>query len=235
VFDELWPGGAKFKKAPGVFKLGTDSVMLAHFTASPHAKKCVDLGSGAGVLAVLLGDKMPEARFDCVEIQPESAALSEENLCANGLADRTRVFCRDLREYRQFLEAGAYDLVVSNPPYFSVGSGYTAPEEDRATARDERMCSLSELCEAAAWLCRWGGVFTLVHRPERLSEAFCALTAVGLEPKRLRMVQHRADAKPNLVLIEARRGGKPGLTVEAPLLLTVHGEDSPEVKTIYHR
>ena len=234
MFDELWPGGPKFKKAPGAFKLGTDSVLLAHFTASPHARKCVDLGSGAGVLAVLLGAKMPEARFDCVEIQPESAARSE-NLRENGLAARAKVFCRDLREYRDFLEAGAYDLVISNPPYFSVGSGYTAPEEERATARDERMCSLSELCEAAAWLCRWGGVFTLVHRPERLSEVFCALTAAGLEPKRLRMVQHRADAKPNLALIEARRGGKPGLTVEAPLLLTVHGEDSPEVKTIYHR
>lgn len=235
MFDELWPGGPKFKKAPGVFKLGTDSVLLAHFVSTPYARRCVDLGSGAGVLAVLLGEDIPGAQFDCVEIQPESARLSEENLLANGLSGRTRVFCRDLREYRDFLEAGAYDLVVSNPPYFSVGSGYTAPEEERALARDERMCSLAELCEAAAWLCRWGGVFTLVHRPERLSEAFCALTAAGLEPKRLRLVQHRADARPNLVLIEARRGGKPGLTVEAPLLLTVHGEDSPEVKTIYHR
>ena len=133
------------------------------------------------------------------------------------------------------LKAGAYDLVVSNPPYFAEGSGYAAPDPARAAARDERTCSLDELCAAAGWLCRWGGAFALVHRPERLSEVFAALGRHGLEPKRLRFVQYAADRAPSLALIEARRGGKPGLTVCAPLLLTdAGGGDSPEVREIYH-
>ena len=126
--------------------------------------------------------------------------------------------------------------MVSNPPYFAAGSGLSAPDPARAAARDERSCTLDALCAAAAYLCRWGGSFALVYRPERLAELFCALNAHGLEPKRLRLVQHRFDAAPNLVLVEARRGGKPGLRVEAPLLLTgPDGGDSEEIKLIYHR
>ena len=106
----------------------------------------------------------------------------------------------------------------------------------RAHARDERTCTMQDICTAMAYLTRWGGAAALVHRPERLSELLCALTAAGLEPKRLRTVAYKADAAPNLVLVEARRGGKPGLTVSPPLALcTPDGADSDEICRIYHR
>ena len=234
-YDELWPGGPRFRQAEGSFRLSTDSVLLARFAAGVRAKSVMDLGCGAGVLTVLLHVSHPQAQIGGIEIQPASAALCRENLTENGY-DASGILTGDLRAHRELLPAGAYDLVVSNPPYFAADSGYTAPETRRAAARDERCCTLDNLCTAAAYLTRWGGAFCMVHRPERLSEIFCTLSAHGLEPKRLRMVQHREAAAPNLVLIEARRGGKPGLRVEAPLLLCApDGGDSAEIKEIYHR
>ncbi len=234
-FDELWPQGPRFKQVEGSFKLSTDSVLLAHFASGLRGKKIIDLGCGAGVLTVLLSYARPGVRVEGIDIQPDSAALTRENLEANGF-DATGVINGDLREDREHFKAGAYDQVLSNPPYFAVDSGYNAPAASRAIARDERCCTLDDLCAAAKYLCRWGGAFVLVHRPERLSEIFCAMTKHGLEPKRLRMVQYKAGHAPNLVLIEGRRGGKPGLNIEKPLILcTAEGSDTEEVKMIYHR
>ncbi len=211
-------------------------MLLADFAAASGARRILDLGCGGGVLTVLLALRAPQARVEGVDVSPEAVALCRRNLAENGLAERCAVLEGDLRAHRELFEAGAYDLVVSNPPYFAAGSGYAAPDEKRAAARDERSCRLEDVVAAARYLTRWGGRFALVHRPERLSEALCALTAAELEPKRLRMVQPRPDASPNLVLIEGRRGGKPGLEILPPLLLEdVSGADSAEVKRIYNR
>ena len=235
MFDELWPGGPKFHQAEYGFKLGTDSVLLAHFTNPTRAKKILDLGCGAGVLTVLTAYKAPKARVLGIEIQPESAAVCRENMAANGFPPEN-ILEGDLREHRKLFDAGSFDLVISNPPYFPVKGGFNAPDDKRATARDERSCTMDDLCKSAGYLVKWGGAFTVVHRPERLSELLCALTKYGLEPKRLRMVQHKASSAPNLILVEARRGGKAGLTVEPPLILANDdGSDTEEVKNIYHR
>ena len=164
------------------------------------------------------------------------AQLCRNNLEANGLTGRAQILCADLREHRAVLPAGSFDLVVANPPYFAAGSGYTSPDPMRAHARDERTCTMQDICAAMAYLTRWGGSAALVHRPERLSELLCALTAAGLEPKRLRTVAHTAHAAPSLVLVEARRGGKPGLKLLPPLALCApDGTDSEEIRRIYHR
>ena len=179
--------------------------------------------------------KFPASTAFGIEIQPEAADACRENLALNDLSDRAEIRCGDLREKADLPEAGSFDLVVSNPPYFAAGRGYTAPEEHRAAARDERFCTLEDLCRTAAWLCRWGGCFAVVHRPERLSELLCAMTANGIEPKRLRLVSPRAERAPSLVLVEGRRGGNPGLTIEPPLVLQDEtGADSLEMQRIYH-
>lgn len=234
-FDELWPGGPRFKQSAGSFRLSTDSVLLAAFASGIRASKIIDLGCGAGVLPVLLSASHPGADIGGIEIQPEQARLCRENLRENALADGG-IIEGDLRDFREHFAAGAYDLVVSNPPYFPIGSGRSAPDEGRAAARDERMCTLRQLCQAAGYLCRWGGSFALVHRPERLAEIFTAMTAAGIEPKRLRTVHYKPRYAPNLVLIEGRRGGKPGLSVEKPLILCeADGSETEEIKNIYHR
>lgn len=233
-FDSLWPGGPRFRQAGEGFPLSTDSVLLAHFASGLRAGSIIDLGCGAGVLTVLLSAYYPGVRVEGLEIQPAAAELCRENMRENGF-DAEGIINMDMRLCKESLRAGGYDMVVSNPPYFPVKSGYLAPEETRAIARDERFCTLAQLCETAAYLCRWGGSFLLVHRPERLSEIFCAMTANGLEPKRLRLVQYSSEKAPNLALVEARRGGKPGLRIEPPLILTENGADTPEIRKIYHR
>ena len=211
-------------------------MLLADFAAVGGAKRILDLGCGGGVLSVLLALRAPEAFVEGMDVSPEAAALCRRNLAENGLEARSSVREGDLREYRRLFEAGAYDLAVSNPPYFPEGSGYASPDPKRAAARDERSCRLEDVLAAARHALRWGGRFALVHRPERLSEALCAMTAADIEPKRLRMVQPRAGAAPNLFLAEGRRGGKPGLEVLPPLLLEAPGgTDSAEVKRIYNR
>ena len=125
---------------------------------------------------------------------------------------------------------------MANPPYFAAGSGASSPDPARAGAREERDCSLPELCAAAAFLLPTGGRFCLVYRPERFAELLVGMHESGLEPKRLRFVSARAESAPGLVLIEARRGGKPGLSLEAPLILAeAGGGESAEFCRIYHR
>jgi len=235
TFDELWPGGPRFF-CEGSFRLSTDSVLLADFAEIGRARRCMDLGCGAGVLMILLARRAPETFFEGVELQEDWAALCRENLAENGLADRSRVTAGDLRVRRCLPPAGSFDLVVANPPYFAENSGEPSPDPKRAAARDERSCTLSELCESAAYLCRWGGGFALVHRPERLSEVFCAMTAAGIQPKRLRLVHNTAASAPSLALIQGRRGGKPGLDIRPPLILCKpDGSESDELRRIYHR
>jgi len=218
------------------FKLSTDSVLLADFSNMKRVRSCLDLGSGAGVLCVLLAEKNHSAELTGIELQGNFAELGRLNMTENGLDGRVKIINGDLREHRSLLKAESFDLVVSNPPYFAENTGYSAPELHRASAREERSCTLQDICAAARWSLRWGGTFALVHRPERLSEIFCAMTEVGIEPKRLCLVSYSAEKAPSLVLVEGKRGGKKGLKIEAPLFLTdSDGRDSERAQRIYKR
>ena len=230
--DYLRPG-LRLLQREGVFKLGTDSVLLAAFVRPGRARRALDLGCGGGALSLLLLSDRPELILDGVERDPAALALCRENVALNGLEARFRAIEGDWQDHRVLLAAGEYDLAVSNPPYFPKGSGFVSETVGHARQED---AALPVLCEAAARALRWGGRFALVHRPERLSELFCALTAAGLEPKRLRLVQKSPEAAPTLVLAEAMRGAKPGLKIEPPLLLTgPDGGESEELKRIYGR
>ena len=234
-FDELWPGGPRFLVPDKAFRLGTDSVLLAHFAKTTGKKNIIDLCSGIGVLAVLCAHKEPAAYIDAAELSDVAAEACAENLRENGVL-KFNVTLGNIREHRELFTAGAYDLVLCNPPYFPKNSGMLSPKPERAAARAEISCTLTDVCETAAYLCKWGGSFALVHRPERLSEVFCKMTKHGIEPKRLRLVQNKFDSAPSLALIEGKRGSAPGLFIEPPLILTgVDGKESDEVMMMYHR
>ena len=233
-FEQLWPGGPVFRQAAH-FRLGTDSVLLADFVRGGVHRRGVDLGCASGALMLLLA-RDARLHMTGLELVEDAAVLARENLEANSLGPRSEIVCGDLRAHRTLFAAGSFDLVVANPPYYPVGSGGVSPDPDRAAARGELSCTLEDVCTAAAFLCRTGGSVCLVHKPERLSELLCALTAHAVEPKRLRLVCPRAESAPSLVLVEGRRGGRPGLTVEPPLLLqSADGTESEEVRRIYHR
>ena len=234
-FTELWPGGPRYA-SPGHFPLGTDSVLLADFVPLAGARRGFDLGCGGGILTLLLLARSEKLVMTGLELLPSAAAAAKENLKENALEGRGDIVCGDIRAARELFCAGSADLVVANPPFFPVGSGALPPDPERAAARAEGSCTLGELCAAAGWLCRTGGRFCLVHRPERLSEVFVAMSARGLEPKRLRLVCARAGAAPSLALIEGRRGGAPGLSIEPELLLEDEtGAESAELRRIYQR
>lgn len=235
-WDSLRPGGLRFCWDERAHKPGTDSFLLGSFPLLRPGLRVCDLGSGTGLLGLLLLQRQRELHITGVEIQPHAAALSDMTAEENGLGDRLRTLRGDIRQIRELLPAGSFDLCVSNPPYFLDGSGAAAPLPARRTARSETDCTLLDLCRAAAYLLRWGGAFCLVHRPERLCDLLCALRENGLEPKRLRMVESRPGSAPSLLLVEARRGGKPGLAIGPPLCLTdASGMPSAEYAAAYFR
>lgn len=235
IYDEFWRGGPVFIHGKG-FSIGTDAVMLYAFCKKIRAKKVCDLGCGSGVIGLLLAHQNPNVTVTGVEIQASSAETAAKNAELNSLSHRFSVINGDLREHRSILPAGGFDLVVMNPPYYPTGSGKTADIAEKAIARDERMCTLEDGCRAAAYAVKWGGRFCMVHKPERMAEVIYTMHNAGLEPKRIRFVHHSPSSPPNLVLIEAIRGGKPGITIEAPLVLTDgNGNDTPEIIDIYHR
>lgn len=188
----------------GVFPLGGDTLALGTFaTVRPGWRVC-DLGTGSGALLLLLAGRESSLALTGVELEPSAAQAAQNNLAANSLEGQ--VLCCDLRCAP--LPAGQFDLVISNPPYFSVGSGTSG-----GSARCEETCTLDELCAAAARLVKNGGRFALCHRPERLTDVLCALRQHGLEPKRLKLLSHTPAQPPSTILVEAVRQGKPGLDI----------------------
>ena len=234
-FTALWEGGPAFAQAEH-FRLSTDCVLLADFVNVAGRKRGIDLGCASGAIALLLLWRSPRLHMTGLEPLEDAAELAEKNMERNALQDRSRIICGDIRRHRELFKSGSFDLVAANPPYFPVERGKLSPDEKRSGARGEVSCSLEDICAAASYLCCTGGSFSVVYKPERLSELFCAMTAHGLEPKRLRLVCYRQDSAPSLVLVEGRRGGKPRLDILPPLILTgPDGGDSQEVLRIYHR
>ena len=233
--DRLWPGGYTFLYDDGLFRPSTDTFLLGAFPRLRRGMTVCELGAGTGLLSLLLLAREPELTVTGVELQPQAAALAEENAAQDGLDGRFSVIRGDLREHRTLLAHGSFDAVVSNPPYYPVGSGKCAASPALAAARTELTCSLGELCTCAAWLLRSGGRFFLVHKPERLADLMVSLRENRLEPKRLRLVRHRAGGPVSLVLLEARLDGRPGLVFEPDLaLFDENGAESEDHKRIYH-
>jgi len=234
-FEYLWKNGPRFAQAEH-FRLGTDTVLLAAFANAAAAKRGIDLGCASGAIGLLLLSRTSRLHMTGLEIVPEAAELAKANMIENGLEERSTIICGDIRQHRSLFKTGSFDLVLSNPPYFPVERGCQSPDSERAGARGEALCSMEDICSAASFLLKTGGSFCIVHKPERLSELCCCMTRHGLEPKRLRMVCHKADSAPNLILLEGRRGGKPGLKLEPCLILrNADGSETDEIKAIYHR
>lgn len=190
----------------GVFPLGADALALGDFASLRPRQRVCDLGTGSGALLLLLARRESSLSLTGVELDPLSARTARENLAQNGLAGE--ILQGDLRE-KGLLPAGQFDLVLSNPPYFPVGSGASG-----GPARSEETCTLADLCAAAARLVRNGGRFALCHRPERLVDVVTALRTHGLEPKRMKLLSHGPGHPPFLLLVEAVRQGRPGLLIE---------------------
>lgn len=228
--------GWKFYYDDDLFPPGTDSFLLSSFPRLRPGLRVCDLGAGSGLLGLLLLRRQQALYVTGIELQPKAAAPARKNVVENGLSAALSFRCGDLRRREALPGAGAFDLVVCNPPYFPAGSGFSVSGAARRAAREETSCTLNDICAAAGYLLRWGGAFCLIHRPDRLADLITALRGAGLEPKRLRPVVQRAGIPPALMLLEGRRGGRPGLVWEKPLYLTAPaGGASRELNAIYYR
>lgn len=226
-------GNAVFMAATKAHCLQTDAMLLADFAFPKRGERVADLGTGCGIMPLLwFRDSAWNGTVTGVEWQSTAAELASESIARNGLQERFTVVNADWRSL-PVEERQRYHRVVCNPPYFAPGSGSISESQAEVLARHEQADTLSSVCEAADFLLRYGGVFCMCHRPERLTDVLMAMKTQKLEPKRLQMVQQRADAPPWLVMIEAKKGGKSGLMVLPPLLMTEDGQPSREINRIY--
>lgn len=207
-------------------------MVLADFVRLPKAAQVADLGSGGGALGLLLCGRYPDCTVTGVELCQEAHQAALENIARNRL-DRLRSVQGDLRQVRTMLPGGVFSCAVSNPPYFCGGLPSTGVAG--AQARQESTCTLSDVYEAAAWLLRFGGDFFLVHRPERITDLMALGRQWRLEPKLMQLVRHKAASPVSLVLLQCRRGAKPGLRL-LPDLILFHPDGSPtsRYREIYH-
>ena len=214
----------------GCFPLSSDSMALADFVKLSRNANVLDLGAGCGTLGILLcaGDRT--CHVTAVEIDSASADCAGRNIERNGLSDRMEILCRDLKDLSSLLKPGSFSCCVSNPPYFSGGPA----SSHFSTARREDLCTPTELMKSAAQALKFGGDFYLVHKPEKLAQLIAEGSRQGLECKRLRLVRHRADGPVALVLLQLRKGAKPGLILEELAFYTSDGQPTEDYRRIYH-
>ncbi|MCD8123700.1 MAG: tRNA1(Val) (adenine(37)-N6)-methyltransferase [Lachnospiraceae bacterium] len=217
--DDLQRGGYRILQHPEKPCFGMDAVLLSDFTHVKPGETVLDLGTGTGILPILLAAKTEGRHFMGLEIQSGLAEMARRSVGLNALETRVSVEEGDLREASARFGRSVFDVVVSNPPYMKEEHGRMNPGDARAMARHEISCTLEDVARETARVLRVGGRFYLVHRPRRLGEIFEKLHRYRLEPKRMRLVYPYVDREANLVLLEAVRGGKPGMKVEAPLII----------------
>lgn len=222
--------GFTLETAPGCFPLSTDSMVLSHFLRLTKTASVLDLGSGCGTLGLLICADHPGCTVTGIELDDAAHQCALENIRRNGLEHRLDSICADLREVSGLMDPGSFSCCVSNPPYFSAGpASKTVP-----LARREDCCRPEDLMKAAAWTLKYGGDFFLVHKPERLAELIAAGASQGLEAKRLGLVRHTPDAPASMILLQFRKGGKPGMLWEEYCLHDSQGQPTAFYKEVYH-
>ncbi|MBR1671109.1 MAG: tRNA1(Val) (adenine(37)-N6)-methyltransferase [Butyrivibrio sp.] len=232
--DDLERNGLKIIQDPGRFCFGMDAVLLSGFAAAPEGGRVLDLGTGTGIIPILMSAKTKAKELIGLEIQQESADMAERSVKLNDLCDRVKIVHGDIKEAGQIFDAASFDVVTSNPPYMIGGHGLQNPDAPKAIARHEIMCDLRDVVAAAARLLKSGGKFYMVHRPFRLAEIMVVMHEMGLEPKRMQLVYPFIDKEPSMVLIEGARGGKSRITVERPLIIyEAPGRYTREIYDIY--
>ena len=232
--DDLQRGGLRVIQRTDAFRFGTDAVLLSAFAAPRKHDRLCDLGTGTGVIPLLLYGRENSITADAVEIQPNMAEMAARSMAMNGLENVIRVHAGDLRQIRALLPHGQYDLVTCNPPYGKAGGTLLNPAESKRLARHEETCLITDVARAAAWLLHDGGRLCCVFPADRLLELADAMRACRLEPKRLRMVHSRLEKQAHLCLLESMMGARPGMVVEPPLVIYQgNGEYTDEMNKIY--
>ena len=232
--DDLQIRGYRIIQSPGRFCFGMDAVLLSAFAKVKKGERALDLGTGTGILPILLEAKNGGESYTGLEIQEESADMARRSVLYNHLEDRVRIVTGDIREAAALFGAASFHVITVNPPYMIGAHGLKNDNEAKYIARHEVLCTLEDVVREAAGLLRPGGRFYMVHRPRRLSEIMAAFHRWHLEPKRMKLVHPFVDREANMVLLEAVRGGGVMMKVEAPVIVfQAPGVYSREIRDVY--
>ncbi len=217
--DTFFNGLIRVKQSRGGYRFSLDAVVLAHH-AVPHSReKVLDLGTGCGIIPLILAYRQPHMDIYGVEVQTELAELAATNVRENQLQDRITVFCADMKLIRPAMTAGPVDLVVCNPPFRRRGSGRINPDAQRAVARHEIKANLGDIIQTSYRMLRTAGRLVLIYSAGRLTDILCRMRSDGIEPKFIRMIHSRQDTEAALILIEGVKGGRPDLKIAPPLII----------------
>lgn len=232
--DELQRNGYRIIQNSKGFCFGMDAVLLSGFARVKKGERAVDLGCGTGIIPILLEAKTEGTHFTGLEIQKTSADMARRSVKMNGLSEKISIVEGDIKEALSMFGRASFDVVTSNPPYMTGKHGLVNPDEPKAIARHEVLCTLEDVIAAAAGLLREGGRFYMVHRPFRLAEIMTVMVKYHLEPKRMKLVHPFVDREPNMVLLEGLKGGRSRITVEKPLIVYKEpGVYTDEIYDIY--
>lgn len=216
------------------FCFGIDAVLLTGFATVKSGERMLDLGTGTGIIPILLEAKSEGEHFTGLEIQAESAEMARRSVMLNELEEKIDIVDGDIKEASAIFGGASFDVVTTNPPYMTENHGLKNPEEPKAIARHEIKCTLEDVIRESAKVLKPKGRFYMVHRPRRLVDIIALMRKYKIEPKRIRMVHPFVDREANMVLIEGRRGEKPMMKVDPPIIVyKEQGVYSDEIHDIY--
>lgn len=217
--DDLERDGLKIIQNPEKFCFGIDAVLLSSFAKAKAGETVVDIGTGNGVIPILMSSKTEGERFYGIEIQEDVAEMAGRSVKLNGLEDRLQIICDDVNNSSAHFKGGSVDVITCNPPYMNDLHGLKNDEDALTIARHEVKCTLTDVLREGSRMLRSGGRYYMIHRPHRLADIFTEMRANRLEPKRMRMVHPYADKEANMVLIEATKDGGSFMVIEKPLIV----------------
>ncbi|MGL5437850.1 MAG: tRNA1(Val) (adenine(37)-N6)-methyltransferase [Lachnospiraceae bacterium] len=232
--DDLQRNGYRIIQKKQGFCFGMDAVLLSGFAKVKLGERAIDLGTGTGIIPILLAAKTEGEHFTGLEIQDDMAEMAGRSVRLNELDNRVSIMQGDIKEASRFIGKASFDVVTSNPPYMNDAHGLKNPDLPKAIARHEVLCTLEDVVREAALLLKPGGRFYMVHRPHRLAEIITVMREFKLEPKRMKLVHPYIHKDANMVLIEAARGGRSMMKVEAPVVVyKEQGVYTDEIYDIY--
>lgn len=232
--DDLQIKGYKIIQNPQKFCFGMDAVLLSSFAKVKRKEKALDLGTGNGILPLLLEAKNQGEHYTGLEIQTESADLAKRSVELNELQDKIDIVTGDIKEAGKLFGTASFEVITTNPPYMIDNHGLKNERDAKCIARHEVLCSLEDILKQSQILLKQKGRFYMVHRPFRMAEIMAGMREHGIEPKRMRLVYPYIDKEPNMVLIEGIRGARSGMVNEPPLIVyEKNGEYTEELLRLY--